>query len=204
MTIMEIVITYQTEDKKYECRTGSFEGFFVSSVEFCKFDKFDKDDDRKDNITGTQGPPGPQGPSGPAGCQTGPQGPSGPAGCQTGPQGPPGPPGGSGPESERGLTNTTGMTSAASTVPGPQREQGLRGFNGTYGVNGVNGTQGPLGVTQLIPGTNVFLVTNSSGIVNINTHITVQALCQPRDFVLNGGYNYRHLSFTHFLFIDKI
>ena len=29
--------TYQTEDKKYECRTGPFEGFFVSSVEFCKF-----------------------------------------------------------------------------------------------------------------------------------------------------------------------
>ena len=22
--------TYQTEDKKYECRTGPFEGFFVS------------------------------------------------------------------------------------------------------------------------------------------------------------------------------
>jgi hypothetical protein len=26
---------YPTEDKKYECRTGPFEGFFVSSVEFC-------------------------------------------------------------------------------------------------------------------------------------------------------------------------
>jgi len=26
--------TYQTDDKKYECRTGPFEGFFVSSVEF--------------------------------------------------------------------------------------------------------------------------------------------------------------------------
>ena len=32
---------YPTEDKKYECRTGPFEGFFVSSVEFCKF-KFDR------------------------------------------------------------------------------------------------------------------------------------------------------------------
>ena len=31
---------YPTDDKKYECRTGPFEGFFVSSVEFCKF-KFD-------------------------------------------------------------------------------------------------------------------------------------------------------------------
>jgi hypothetical protein len=30
-----------TDDKKYECRTGQFEGFFVSSVEFCKHVKFD-------------------------------------------------------------------------------------------------------------------------------------------------------------------
>ena len=35
---------YPTDDKKYECRTGPFEGFFVSSVEFCKHVKFDKDD----------------------------------------------------------------------------------------------------------------------------------------------------------------
>ena len=54
---------YPTEDKKYECRTGPFEGFFVSSVEFCKHVKFDKDD-RKDNRTGIQGPPGPAGPHG--------------------------------------------------------------------------------------------------------------------------------------------
>ena len=40
---------YPTDDKKYECRTGPFEGFFVSSVEFCKFNKFDNDKDRKDN-----------------------------------------------------------------------------------------------------------------------------------------------------------
>ena len=48
---------YQTDDKKYECRTGPFEGFFVGSVEFCKFNKFDKDDrkDITDNQTGTQG-----------------------------------------------------------------------------------------------------------------------------------------------------
>ncbi len=32
---------YPTEDKKYECKTGPFEGFFVSSVEFCKPIKFD-------------------------------------------------------------------------------------------------------------------------------------------------------------------
>ena len=60
---------YPTDDKKYECRTGPFEGFFVGSVEFCKFNKFDKDDrkDIRDNRTGTQGPPGPQGIQGPIG-----------------------------------------------------------------------------------------------------------------------------------------
>ena len=39
--------TYPTQDKKYECRTGPLEGFYTSSVEFCKNVKFDKDD-RKD------------------------------------------------------------------------------------------------------------------------------------------------------------
>ena len=38
---------YPTDDKKYECRTGPFEGFFVSSVEFCKHVKFDDKDDTK-------------------------------------------------------------------------------------------------------------------------------------------------------------
>jgi len=68
---------YPTDDKKYECRTGPFEGFFVSSVEFCKHIKFDDKNDRKDhtrdNRTGTQGPQGPQGPADPAG-PAGPQG----------------------------------------------------------------------------------------------------------------------------------
>src|ERR687897_2511601 len=65
--------TYATDDKNYECRTGPFEGFFVSSVEFCKHFKFDKDDrkDRdRDNKTGPQGPPGPPGPQGPPGNNT--------------------------------------------------------------------------------------------------------------------------------------
>src|SRR5215208_634342 len=107
---------YPTDDKKYECRTGQFEGFFVGSVEFCKHVKLDDKDrkDNRDNRTSTQGPPGPQGP-----------------------QGLPGPQG------ERGLTGATGMTGPASTVQGPQGIQGERGFNGT---NGVNGTQGPPGI----------------------------------------------------------
>ena len=83
---------YKTKDKKYECRTGPFEGFFVSSVEFCdaKHKKFDDRKDR-DNKTGPQGPPGPAGPQGPVG----PQGPPGVNGTQgppgvNGTQGPPG------------------------------------------------------------------------------------------------------------------
>ncbi len=80
---------YPTDDKKYECRTGPFEGFFVSSVEFCKF-KFDNDrKDIRDNTTGTQGPPGPAGPAGPQGEQ-GPIGLTGLTGANSivpGPQG---------------------------------------------------------------------------------------------------------------------
>ncbi len=89
--------TYPTEDKKYECRTGPFEGFFVGSVEFCdakhKFD--DRKDHSRDNRTGTQGPQGPQGPPGADGAQgeQGIQGIPGTPGTPgaAGAQGPPGP-----------------------------------------------------------------------------------------------------------------
>jgi hypothetical protein len=86
---------YPTDDNKYQCRTGPFEGFFVSSVEFCKHFKVDKDD-RKDNRTGTQGPPGPPGPPG----LNGTQGPAGPQGIQ-------------GPQGETGATGATGATGPA-------------------------------------------------------------------------------------------
>src|ERR687897_3412709 len=85
--------SYPTDDKKYECRTGPFEGFFVSSVEFCDAKKFDDNKkrdhrDNRDNKTGPAGPRGPQGPQGPPGPQ-GPAGPQGPPGFN-GTQGPPG------------------------------------------------------------------------------------------------------------------
>ena len=87
---------YPTDDKKYECRTGPFEGFFVSSVEFCKHAKFDKDDDRRDhrdnNIPGTQGPLGPLGPPGPQG-----------------PMGPPGINGTNGVNGTNGINGTNGV-----------------------------------------------------------------------------------------------
>jgi hypothetical protein len=155
---------YPTHDKKYECRTGPFEGFFVSSVEFCKFNKFDKDEIKRDNnITGPQGPPGPPGPQGI-------QGPPGPAGGQPGAQGPPGPPGIQG---ERGLTGATGP---ASMIRGPQ------------GNPGTNGAQGPPGITFL-NGTNVYLNTTTT-VPPDGTIVSVfgEARCDPGDFVVNGGY----------------
>src|ERR687898_1378593 len=79
--------SYPTDDKKYECRTGPFEGFFVSSVEFCDAKKFDdnKKRDHRDNRDNKTGPAGPQGPQGPPGAN-GTQGPPG----ANGTQGPPG------------------------------------------------------------------------------------------------------------------
>ena len=108
---------YPTDDNKYQCRTGPFEGFFVSSVEFCKHVKFDdrKDNDRKDNnITGTQGPPGPPGANG----TQGPQGPPGPAGGQPGPNGPAGATGETGPQGLPGNDGSRGPAGpAAATGP---------------------------------------------------------------------------------------
>jgi len=88
---------YPTDDKKYECRTGPLEGFFTSSVEFCKQLKFDDKKDHRDGKVGPQGPTGPQGPPGINGTTgaTGPQGIQGIQGIQgergfNGTQGPPG------------------------------------------------------------------------------------------------------------------
>ena len=105
---------YPTDDKKYECRTGPFEGFFVCSVEFCKHVKFDKDNDRKDNRTGTQGPPGPAGATGATGPQgiQGIQGPIGPNGTQgdIGPAGPNGTQGDIGPAGLSQINDTNFYT----------------------------------------------------------------------------------------------
>jgi hypothetical protein len=118
---------YPTDDKKYECRTGSFEGFFVSSVEFCKNVKFEKDrKDNRDNGTGAQGPPGTQGPPGPQGPagSTGATGATGPASTVPGPQG------------ERGFNGTNGINGAQ----GPQGPAGFTEINDTnlYYVEGAN------------------------------------------------------------------
>jgi hypothetical protein len=116
---------YPTDDNKYECRTGALEGFFVSSVEFCKQVKFDdKRDKRDNNRTATQGPQGIQGPPGPAGATgaTGPPGPAGPTGA-IGPQGIQGNPGLLGPQGPAGITqiNSTDVypvTNSSANEPG--------------------------------------------------------------------------------------
>ena len=192
---------YPTDDKKYECQTGPLEGFFTSSVEFCKF-KFD-DKDRKDNRTGTQGPPGhtgATGPQGPAGGQPGPQGergltgatgPTGPASTVPGPQGPLGPPGVPGPQGERGLTGVTGPTGPASTVPGPQGE---RGFNGTNGINGTNGLPGPAGITTINNINTYTRSTSSVGVMQGSNFFTVAVtFCDFEDFPIHrsvSGFGY--------------
>jgi hypothetical protein len=148
---------YPTDDKKYECRTGPFEGFFVSSVEFCKHVKFDdrKDNDRKDNnVTGIQGPPGPQGPAGPLG-----------------------------PSGERGLTGATGPAGPASTVPGPQ---GPPGINGTNGVNGTQGLPGPNQILPANLYYNEGNEVSISGTLT-GTPGNSTATCQPGDIAIGGN-----------------
>jgi hypothetical protein len=159
--------TYPTDDKKYECRTGPFEGFFVSSVEFCKHVKFD-DKDRKDirdrdNRTGTQGPPSPQGLQGPPGIN--------------------GTTGATGPQGERGLTGATGATGAPGE-DGIDGAQGPRGFNGTDGVNGTQGPQGiegPAGPSE-IPQSKIY---TRLGLANPGTSV---AACDENDPVISGGF----------------
>ena len=133
---------YPTNINKYECQTGPFEGFFVSSVEFCKFKFEDKDrKDDRDNRTGRQGPPGPPGPPGPAG-------PQGPAGTGSGTQGPAGPPGPAGADST--VPGPAGPAGADSTVPGPAGPAGPAGANST--VPGPAGPAGPAGANSTVPG----------------------------------------------------
>ena len=86
---------YPTKDKNYECRTGLFKGFFVSSVEFCKLDIGQ----------GPQGPPGPTGPAGPAGAD-GEDGAQGPRGFN-GTDGEQGPRGFNGTDGEQGPAGVT-------------------------------------------------------------------------------------------------
>jgi hypothetical protein len=169
---------YPTEDKKYECRTGPLEGFYTSSVEFCKNVKFDKDDRKdRDNKTGTQGPPGPPGPQGPPG-PTGPQGPIGPIGVGLpGPQGLPGLNGTQGPQGIQGPPGLNGIN-------GTQGPPGINGTQGPPGINGTQGPQGPPGITFL-NGSNLYRV-NSANVTAGNAIATATATCTGNDFAISG------------------
>jgi hypothetical protein len=146
---------YPTDDKKYECRTGPLEGFFTSSVEFCKHVKFD--DDRKDhaqnnnNQTGTQGPPGPQGPQG----ATGPQGPQGDTG-QTG---------------QQGIQGIQG-------IPGEAGANGINGAPGQAGITRLNSSNvyqvfSPLiNITSPSIGAQALAICNSSDFVIDGGYLT--------------------------------
>ena len=133
---------YPTDDKKYECRTGPFEGFFVSSVEFCKHIKFDDNkrvDHNRDNRTGAQGPQGPQGSPGLNGTQ-GPQGIQGPTGSTgaTGATGATGPAGSSLINDTNTYVNRTSViaTAANQTVLADVFcDPGDRVLSGGYSIN---------------------------------------------------------------------
>ncbi len=175
-----------TEDKKYECRTGPFEGFFVSSVEFCKHVKFDdnKRDHRDNNQTGTQGPPGPQGIQGPPGEQ-GIQGPSGEQGIQ-------------GPSGEQGIQGPLGITFINTTNTYPVTSNQITNnatnssigratcdlgdfvIDGGYQVIGASGTDPWEAIERPIisPLGSGFEVTLLPSIINPGTVIyVVQAIC---------------------------
>jgi hypothetical protein len=167
---------YPTDDKKYECRTGPFEGFFVSSVEFCKHIKFDDRKDHKardNNRTGIQGPPGPQGPPGVNGTQ-------GPAG----PQGPPGATGAQGPQGLQG-------------IQGPIGPNGTQGPPGTPGLNTIDPTNlyrvdGNLSSTSTGGGTAISIAFCDPGdTIYIGSHVTIVSTIvdTDSDFPLTPGFN---------------
>jgi hypothetical protein len=182
---------YPTESNKYECQKGPFEGFFVSSVEFCKkipiIDNSDKRNNGGGNGTiGEQGPPGPVGPIGPVG-------PPGPTGAQgeTGPAGQQGIPGVSGPPGPRGLSGPAG----------PQGIQGPIGLSGPAGANStIPGPAGPAGPNSISPSTlyRVFgpIVTTGDSPGSFNR---TEAECNPGDTVLSGGPIIRPLSLESYV-----
>ena len=163
---------YPTDDKKYECKTGPFEGFFVSSVEFCKHIKFDDKKDRDGKI-GPQGPAGPQGPSGFNGTN-GATGATGPAGPQ-------------GPQGIQGLTGATGAT-------GPSGITTLNDTNlytnssANYVLNGqINFTYATCDVGDaLLNGAHIIIPTGD--LINSNINIIQAGAFSARMLGFNDAY----------------
>ena len=72
-----------------------------------------------------------------------------------------------------------------------------QGGPGQVGPQGPVGPEGPSGITQLNEGTNVYQVTAQANNSPQGSppekpiNLSVQAKCDPGDFVINGGYNIR-------------
>ena len=80
---------------------------------------------------------------------------------------------------------------------GPQGDTGAQGIQGERGFNGTQGLQGTPGITQLINGTNVYMVqANGTIIANI---ISATAICEEGDFLINGGFRTQDLFNTELL-----
>ena len=162
--------TYPTDDKKYECRTGPFEGFFVSSVEFCKF-KFDKDNDRDNNnqtgTQGSQGPPGANGTDGADGAQ-GPPGPQGLNGIQ-GPQGERGFNGTQGPPGPSGVVNASDAYVVWTDNTPDNNEIFFRTSQGMGTINVSNNTGFSVNPQIAVSGSNVYITwrDNTPGNIDI-------------------------------------
>jgi hypothetical protein len=103
---------------------------------------------------------------------------------RTGTQGPLGPQG------------AQGIPGPASTIPGPQGPPGIQGpigptgataATGATGQAGSPGQRGPSGITFLNI-TNVYLNQSTSEPVGLDELASTNALCDPEDFVVSGGY----------------
>jgi hypothetical protein len=180
---------YPTDDKKYECRTGPFEGFFVSSVEFCKHVKFDdRKDHSRDNRTGTQGPQGDTGATGETGA-AGPQGDTGATG-ETGAVGPQGPSGITQLNATNvySVNNSTAAQTDTFAILGALCDPGDLVLNGGYNLIGstfdINDThlatvidQSITNATLLGAGWLAALVFNGEDRQDISIRLNVNSLC---------------------------
>ena len=180
---------YPTDDKKYECRTGPFEGFFVSSVEFCKHVKFDdRKDHSRDNRTGTQGPQGDTGATGETGA-AGPQGDTGATG-ETGALGPQGPSGITQLNATNvySVNNSTAAQTDTFAILGALCDPGDLVLNGGYNLIGstfdINDThlatvidQSITNATLLGAGWLAALVFNGEDRQDISIRLNVNSLC---------------------------
>ena len=167
---------YPTDDKKYECQTGPLEGFFTSSVEFCKHVKFDDKNNRDVKV----GPPGPQGAPGANGTTgatgaTGPPGPQGPQGIQgiQGIQGPIGPNGTQGQPGPSGVVNASNAYVVWQDDTLGRSEIFFRASQGLGTINVSNSTGSSVFPQIATSGSNVYVTWEDGPLFNRDTFFAV-------------------------------